>query len=346
MPADGAAGEHARGAGRGRPPQLDRRRAHADDRRDDRLPAPRPLEHRPRHHRPDDRLRRRHRHRRLADADLARRQPLPLLPRRRVRPRRGHLTFAGGAFSDSNGYPNAAASFSVHRARPDRRARRPGARTRRSARTGSTPRATSTSRSRCRAAPRSTRRRCRTSLGTFTLSGATGFTHRHGAGAGARLAADGSHTWVYRYWTTGSYTSGTVQVVFNPGTLHRPGRAGQLHRRRRRDAEHPPPRRPADADGRRHARPRVDRRHRARAHALRPGRRPASRSSPTPRRRSCRAAHLPLLRQRLVRAGRGHVDFIAGSFSSERRSTNLGKNDGFTVQQLDRGARRPAAPAR
>ena len=58
--------------------------------------------------------------------------------------------------------------------------------------------------------------------GTFTLSGATGFSIDTTQAPVLVLHADGSHTWVYRFWTTGAYTSGTVQVVFNPGTFTGP----------------------------------------------------------------------------------------------------------------------------
>ena len=315
--------EHDLDAGAGRPPQLDRRRAHPDERWDDRLPAPRPRQHRPRHHRPDDRVRRRHR---TVDSQT------PIwLGGNKFRffldgafvPGEVDLSFAAGSFSDSNGYHNAAASFTVHRARPDRRACRPGLeldrRCERDQRRGLHRHPVHRSR-RLDARPDDDRERLD---GVHALR-RDRLRHRHAKAPVLVSHVDGN-TWVYRYWTTGSYTSGTVEVTFVSGLRLHPGARSsarsrrQLHRRRRRDAEHPSRRRPADADGRQHDRRVVDHRHRSGVRALRRRARPASRSS----RRGADAApghhDLPLLR-RAARSRRAR----STSTSSPARSAPAG----------------------
>ena len=131
------------------------------------------------------------------------------------------LSFAAGAFSDSNGYSNAAASFSVTVLGPTGALVDPASNATVGANgmngegyidipftvpSGSSLDPTTMS----------------NLAGTFTLSGATGFSIDTTQAPVLVLHADGSHTWVYRFWTTGAYTSGTVQVVFNPGTFTGP----------------------------------------------------------------------------------------------------------------------------
>ena len=126
-------------------------------------------------------------------------------------------------------------------------------------------------------------------LGTFTLTGATGFSIDAAQAPVLVSHVDGSHTWVYRFWTTGSYTSGTVQVVFNPGTFTGPVAPSNftvdgvatpnIHHV---DVQLTPTTgNTIDAC--------VDRRHRSGARAFRPGRGRRARSSSTRRRRSCPA---------------------------------------------------------
>ena len=96
----------------------------------------------------------------------------------------------------------------------------------------------------------------------FTILGATGFSIDT-TKTPVFVGPAGSNTSIFRYWTTGTYTSGTVQITFIAGSY---GGAGWTNTftgpvapenfigRRRRDAEPPLHRRPADADERRRAR--------------------------------------------------------------------------------------------
>ncbi len=131
------------------------------------------------------------------------------------------LSFAGSAFSDSNGYHNAAASFTVTVLGPTGALVDPASNSTVGANginaegyidipftvpSGSSLDPTTMP----------------NLLGTFTLTGASGFSIDAAQAPVLVSHVDGSHTWVYRFWTTGSYASGTVQVVFNPGTFTGP----------------------------------------------------------------------------------------------------------------------------